>query len=97
MLLLQEFNFCFHVFGIISRGFFRLPILQKILYHKHLSGLAPSKEQFAAFDERSYIGNPELHWTLVNDTGTEAPPTPSSVKYEDDDTAIEMVSFCWSF
>ncbi|KAK7294064.1 hypothetical protein RJT34_16947 [Clitoria ternatea] len=66
--------------------------------YNHLSGLAPSKGQFPTFDERSYRGNPELHWTLGNGKNTGTEPTPSSVKYEgDDDSAIDMASFYWSF
>ncbi|KAK7294063.1 hypothetical protein RJT34_16946 [Clitoria ternatea] len=58
----------------------------------------PSEGQFATFDESSYRGNPELHWTLGNGKNTRTEPTPSGVKCEDDDdSAIDTVSFYWSF
>ncbi|KAK0592797.1 hypothetical protein LWI29_025551 [Acer saccharum] len=68
----------------------------------NLSGPVPDKGQFGTFDESNYGGNPGLYCgpqikrNCVSSEPTTPPATPSGAGEEEDESAIDMVSFYWS-
>ncbi|GAY65536.1 hypothetical protein CUMW_241890 [Citrus unshiu] len=65
--------------------------------YNNLSGTVPNKGQFANFDESNYRGNPYLCGPAVRkNCSSELPPTPAT-SAEEDESAIDMVAFNWSF
>ncbi|KAL5746705.1 hypothetical protein ACOSQ2_024002 [Xanthoceras sorbifolium] len=66
----------------------------------NLSGPVPDKEQFGTFDESSYRGNSGLCGPQIKrscNSEPMAPPATSSGAGEEDESAIDRVSFYWSF
>ncbi|KAI9156776.1 hypothetical protein LWI28_012044 [Acer negundo] len=60
----------------------------------NLSGPVPDNWQFANFDESNYGGNPRLCGPQIKRScGSSEPPTPLS---QEDESAIDRVSFYWS-
>ncbi|KAH9715342.1 Receptor-like protein 1 [Citrus sinensis] len=66
--------------------------------YNNLSGPIPDKEQFSTFDESSYRGNLHLCGPAINKSCTNLPELlePSS-KGAEDECAVDMVAFYWSF
>ncbi|GAY68105.1 hypothetical protein CUMW_261570 [Citrus unshiu] len=66
--------------------------------YNNLSGPIPDKEQFSTFDESSYRGNLHLCGPAINKSCTNLPELlePSS-KGAEDEFAVDMVAFYWSF
>ncbi|KDO36242.1 hypothetical protein CISIN_1g036717mg, partial [Citrus sinensis] len=66
--------------------------------YNNLSGPIPDKEQFSTFDESSYRGNLHLCGPPINKSCTNLPKLlePSS-KGAEDESAVDMVAFYWSF
>lgn len=67
--------------------------------YNHLSGPTPNAGQFANFDEQNYGGNSGLCGPRINKSCTtvlEPPETPSDGA-EEDESAVDMVAFYWSF
>ncbi|KAJ4699788.1 Receptor-like protein kinase [Melia azedarach] len=70
------------------------------LSYNNLSGPTPNAGQFANFDETNYRGNPGLCGPTIdkNCTGVlDSPTTESGNRAEEDESAVDMVSFYWSF
>ncbi|MED6198456.1 hypothetical protein PIB30_066396 [Stylosanthes scabra] len=67
--------------------------------YNNLSGKAPNQGQFGTFDESSYRGNPYLNWGDSNRGNATHLPPPSSLPSggDNDNSAIDFTSFCWSF
>uniref|UniRef100_A0A7C9AJD2 Receptor protein serine/threonine kinase n=1 Tax=Opuntia streptacantha TaxID=393608 RepID=A0A7C9AJD2_OPUST len=72
--------------------------------YNSLTGRMPETEQFGAFDETSYYGNPRLCVLLVNKScGSELPnvlpPLTNTAPNEDEDGdgGLDMEDFLWSF
>ncbi|KAL5769752.1 hypothetical protein ACOSP7_013906 [Xanthoceras sorbifolium] len=65
----------------------------------HLSGPVPDQGQFGTFDETSYRQNPGLCGSQIKRRcePTASPASPSGAGEEEDESAIDMVSFYWSF
>ncbi|KAH9715362.1 Receptor-like protein 14 [Citrus sinensis] len=68
--------------------------------YNNLSGLVPDKGQFAIFDESNYRGNIHLCGSIINkscNSAEEILATTSNHEGDEDESAIDMVSFNWSF
>ncbi|KAL5732400.1 hypothetical protein ACOSQ2_032092 [Xanthoceras sorbifolium] len=65
----------------------------------HLSGPVPDQEQFGAFDESNYRGNPSLCGSQIKRScePTASPASPLGDEEEEYESSIDMVSFYWSF
>ncbi|KAK4835636.1 hypothetical protein QYF36_012337 [Acer negundo] len=63
----------------------------------NLSGPVPDNWQFGTFVESSYGGNPDLCGPQIKRScGSSEPPTPPATPSQEDESAIDMVSFYWS-
>ncbi|GAY68108.1 hypothetical protein CUMW_261600 [Citrus unshiu] len=66
--------------------------------YNNLSGPIPDKEQFSTFDESSYRGNLHLCGPPINKSCTNLPEfLETSSKGAEDESAVDMVAFYWSF
>ncbi|KAJ0076439.1 hypothetical protein Patl1_35237 [Pistacia atlantica] len=68
--------------------------------YNNLSGSIPDQAQFESFNESDYEGNPYLCGRLIKKSCANAPIPPplASIEEEDDNEfAIDMVAFRWSF
>ncbi|KAH9667063.1 Receptor-like protein 15 [Citrus sinensis] len=68
--------------------------------YNNLSGPIPDKEQFATFDDSSYIGNSALCGSMIKRKCSSAlapPATPTGGGEDEGDSVIDMVALRWSF
>ncbi|KAH9667078.1 Receptor-like protein 13 [Citrus sinensis] len=100
--MIESLDLCHNkLSGLISPKLTELNFLSNFnVSYNNLSGLIPDKGQFGTFDEMSYKGNLGLCGPTINKSCTRAEANPATSSYQgedEDESAIDMVSFNWSF